>query len=115
LLSISADKRIRINRGAGEPDQRLAASMDLVGWRRFMERMISKEVIAIQRRVLVDAEVSFSPGDLTSSGPVTILLETTHEQQLYRNVHVHDLVVGDLALKRKEEIGCCWWDRTGGG
>jgi hypothetical protein len=39
-----------------------------------------------------------------SSGPVTILLETTHEQQLYRNVHVHDLVVGDLVLKRKEEI-----------
>jgi hypothetical protein len=65
LLSISvADKRIRINRGAGEPDQRLAASMDLVGWRRFMERMISKEVIAIQRRVFVDAEVSFDPGEV---------------------------------------------------
>ena len=32
------------------------------------------------------------------------LLEVTHGQWLYRNVHVHDAISGDIASKRKEEI-----------
>ena len=37
-------------------------------------------------------------------GLVTKLLECTHGQWLYRNVHVHDSVSGAIALQQKEEI-----------
>ena len=37
-------------------------------------------------------------------GLITKLLEITHGQWLYRNVHVHDKVTGTLATKRKEEL-----------
>lgn len=38
-------------------------------------------------------------------GQVTMLLEVTHGQQwLYRNVHVHDALTGDLASRKKEDI-----------
>jgi hypothetical protein len=83
--------------------QRLAASMDLIGWRRFMEGMISVEVIAIQRRAMGDDELKLTL-EKWGAGLVTRLLETTHGQWLYRNVHVHDMVAGDLASKRKEEL-----------
>lgn len=39
----------------------LADSMDLIGWRRFMEGMISKEVTAIQRKAEDDGK-SFEKG-----------------------------------------------------
>jgi hypothetical protein len=83
--------------------QRLAASMDLIGWCRFMEGMISVEVIAIQRRAMGDDESKLTL-EKWGAGLVTRLLETTHGQWLYRNVHVHDMVAGDLASKRKEEL-----------
>ena len=35
---------------------------------------------------------------------MTKLLECTHGQWLYRNVHVHDSVSGAIASQRKEEI-----------
>jgi hypothetical protein len=37
-----------------------------------------------------------------SVGLVTKLLEVTHGQWLYRNVHVHDRVTGERLLPRKE-------------
>jgi hypothetical protein len=85
------------------PYQRLAASMDLIGWRRFMEGIISVEAIAIQRRAMGEDESKLTLARW-GAGLVTRLLETTHGQWLYRNVHVHDAVAGDLASKRKEEL-----------
>jgi hypothetical protein len=38
------------------------------------------------------------------AGLVTKLLEVTHGQWLYRNVHVHDFVSGQNARKRKEAL-----------
>jgi hypothetical protein len=38
------------------------------------------------------------------AGVVTKLLEVTHGQWLYRNVHVHDAIMGDIATRRKEDI-----------
>jgi hypothetical protein len=38
------------------------------------------------------------------AGLVTKLLEVTHGQWLYRNVHVHDFVFGLNARKRKEAL-----------
>ena len=81
----------------------LARSMDIIGWRRFMEGLISKEVVEIQARSQQSEQFKCSL-DKWSSQLVTRLLEVTHGQWLYRNVHVHDSIAGDLASKRKEEI-----------
>jgi hypothetical protein len=81
----------------------LADSMDLIGWRRFMEGMISKEVLAIQRKEEDDGK-SYMSLENWGAGLVTKLLEVTHGQWLYRNVHVHDFVSGQNARKRKEAL-----------
>jgi hypothetical protein len=85
------------------PYQRLAASMDLIGWRRFIEGMISVEAVAIQRRALVEDKSRLTL-EKWCTGLITKLLETTHGQWLYRNVHVHDVVARALATKKKEEL-----------
>jgi hypothetical protein len=94
---------VDIVRERQEAYRRLAESMDEIGWRRFMEGMISKEVIAIQRKAIVE-EASRLTLEKWSSGLVTRLLEATHGQWLYRNVQVHDFVSEDIATKRKDEI-----------
>jgi hypothetical protein len=82
---------------------RLARSMDCIGWRRFMEGMISVEIVSIQARALERSESRVSIRRW-AEGLVTKLLEVTHGQWLYRNVHVYDFKTGDLASKRKEEL-----------
>jgi len=77
--------------------------MDCIGWRRFMEGMISVEIVAIQERSLMMSESKISIRQW-AEGLVIKLLEITHGQWLYRNVHVHDFKTGDLASKRKEEL-----------
>jgi hypothetical protein len=83
--------------------QTLADSMDLIGWRRFMEGMISKEIVAIQCKAEVDGRCKMTV-DNRSAGLVMKLLEVTHGQWLYRNVHVHDIFTGERARMQKEEI-----------
>ena len=83
--------------------RQLARSMDIIGWRRFMEGMIPKEVIEIQKVATMESKHSVSLRKW-SIGLVTRLLEVTHGQWLYRNVKVHDSIAGDLASRRKEEI-----------
>jgi hypothetical protein len=77
--------------------------MDEIGWRRFMEGMISKEIIAIQRKAEDNGRCKMMVKNW-SAGLVTKLLEVTHGQWLYRNVHVHDMVKGERAMTRKAEI-----------
>lgn len=85
------------------PYRRLAASMDEIGWRRFMEGMISKEVFEIQRKSTVASKRRITIENW-GAGLVTRLLEVTHGQWLYRNVHVHDIITGDIASRQKEDI-----------
>ena len=42
--------------------------------------------------------------DKWAQGLVVRLLEVTHGQWLYRNMHVHDITAGMEATARKEEI-----------
>ena len=81
----------------------MADSQDLIGWRRFMEGMISKEMVEIQRQFCEMVETRMT-AEQWAQGLITKLLEITHGQWLYRNVHVHDKVTGTLATKRKEEL-----------
>ena len=80
-----------------------ADSQDAIGWRRFMEGMISKEMLEIQQHHITLSGSSWTLA-AWAKGLVVKLLETTHGQWLYRNVHVHDCVTGAHAVRRKEEI-----------
>ena len=68
-----------------------------------MEGMISKEMLDIQQHHL---ELIGSTWTITAwaKGLIVKLLEVTHGQWLYRNVHVHDIVTGSHAVRRKEAI-----------
>ena len=81
----------------------LAQSQDHIGWRRFMEGMISKEITCIQKSYLALSSYHISIKKWTT-GLITKLLEVTHGQWLYRNVHVHDSTSGTAETLRKEEI-----------
>ena len=76
--------------------------MDKIGWRRFMEGMISGKVVAIQKEFVAAGGCNLSLENWTTC-LVIKLLEVTHRQWLYRNVVVHDLVGRLEAVKRKQE------------
>ena len=73
-----------------------------------MEGMISKGVFEIQQcksTVEVEGKWHITIEQNLGAGLVTRLLEVTHNGQwLYRNVHVHDIITGDIASRQKEDI-----------
>ena len=83
--------------------RRLAVSVDCIGWRRFMEGMISRELVELQKYAVVESGSRMSV-EKWAQELVIKLLEITHGQWLYRNVVVHDKTAGDLVTRRKEEI-----------
>jgi hypothetical protein len=84
--------------------KRMARSQDAIGWRRFMEGMISKEILNLYYSTSWDSEEDLPEPSMWSKGLVVKLLEVTHGQWLYRNVHVHDAISGALATAKKEEL-----------
>ena len=90
--------------GTGRRYNKLESSHDLIGWRRFMEGMISKEMIVIHQEYLDLRGACGTPTTSTSwsKGLIVRLIEITHVQWLYLNVHVHDTVTGLHATYRKE-------------
>ena len=74
--------------------------MDKIGWRRYMEGMISSEALVIQAECVDLGGCSFL---LDSWAKVLAknLLEATHVQWIYRNMLVHDTVSGLKAAERK--------------
>ena len=89
--------------GWGLGFREMGRSQDAIGWRRFMEGMFTKEMMPIQADFVELGECTLSL-DKWAQGLVVKLLEVTHGQWLYRNVHVHDAVTGAAATARKEEI-----------
>ena len=81
----------------------LTQSQDLFGWRRFMEGMISKEIMGIKKSYLALSSYHLSIKCWTT-GLITKLLEVTHGQWLYRNVHVHNSISVTSAKLHKEDI-----------
>ena len=72
---------------------KLGQSMDKIGWRRYMEGMISSEALVIQAEC-VDLGGFLLSLDNWAKGLAIKLLEATHRQWLYRNMLVHDTVSG---------------------
>ena len=71
-----------------------------------MEGMISKEMLVIQQEYL---DLQGARGTTTTptswaKGLIVCLIEITHGQWLYRNMHVHDTVTGLNAMRIKEEL-----------
>ena len=79
----------------------LAQSQDLIGWRRFMEGVISKEITGIQKSYLALSIYHLSI-ERWMKGLITKFLEVTHGQWLYRNVHAHNSISGTIATLHKE-------------
>jgi len=81
----------------------MARSQDKIGWRRFLEGMISKEIIALQSAFATTHGMRISLARWTT-GLITKLLEVTHGQWIYRNLLVHDRISGFLVTAKKEEL-----------
>jgi hypothetical protein len=81
----------------------MALSQDKIGWRRFLEGMISTEITSIQQQYIAVNGLHMSL-DKWCTGLITWLLEITHGQWLYRNYIVHDPVSGTIATAKKEEL-----------
>jgi hypothetical protein len=81
----------------------MALSQDKIGWRRFLEGMISKEITNIQQQYYA---VNGSRMSLEKwcSGLITWLLEIMHGQWLFWNYVAHDPVSGTIATAKKEEL-----------
>jgi hypothetical protein len=85
--------------------QIMGLSQDRIGWRRFLQGMISKETIAKQQHsyALDGSRLSLEEW---SSRLTTRLLEITHGQWLYKNYKVHDLISGTIELQGRK---ICYW------
>ncbi len=81
----------------------MAREQDAIGWRRFMEGMISTRMREIQRYFHISEGTRTSP-ERWAQGLIMKLLEATHGQWLYCNVQIHDAVSGTQAIIRKEAI-----------
>ena len=81
----------------------LAQSHYHIGWRIFIESMISKEISCIQKLYLMLSSYHISIERWTTD-LITKILEVTHGQWLYRNVHVHDSISGTAETLCKEDI-----------
>ncbi len=92
-----------IIRGAPERFKAMGQSQDKIGWRGFLEGMISKEITRVQQQhyALSGSRMSL---ERWSSRLITRLLEITHGQWEYRNFIVHNPVLGIIATARKEEL-----------
>ena len=71
-----------------------------------MEGVISKEMLVIQQEYLYLWVARGTPTIPTSwvKGLIVRLIEITHGQCLYLNVHVHDTVTGLHEIRRKEKL-----------
>ena len=92
--------------GTGRQYRKLVESQDLIFWRTSMERMISKEMMVIQQEYMDLWGARGNPTTPTSwdKGLIVCLIEITHGQWMYQNVHVHDTITGLHATHRKEEL-----------
>jgi hypothetical protein len=89
--------------GLGPQYKQMAMEQDAIGWRRFMEGMISKEMRTIQYEYY-HGQGSWLSSTRWAKGLILKLLETTHRQWIHRNMQMHDNVSGTQATLRKEAI-----------
>ncbi len=81
----------------------MAEDQDMIGWRRFMEGMLSWRLVGLQAN-----QYALTGEGLQllswASQLVIRLLEVTHGQWIYRNIQVHDEAQGMLCTQEKERL-----------
>jgi hypothetical protein len=80
--------------------QWMAQSVDKIGWRRFMEGMVPKEMRSIQETFKTVNGATTSSTNWTT-GVIIKLLEMVHGQWLYRCIQIHDKMQGMLVTAEK--------------
>ena len=83
--------------------QEMATAQDEIGWKWFMEGMISKRLVGLYAEHRELAGVGLST-EKWASQLVIRLLEVVHGQWIYRNIQVHDEACGTLRTLEKEQI-----------
>ena len=83
--------------------QLMAEAQDEIGWRRFMEGMISKRLVCLYAEQQEHTGEGLST-EKWASQLVIRLLEVTHGQWVYRNIQVHDEACGVLRTREKEQL-----------
>ena len=79
----------------------MAADQDTIGWRRFMEGMVSKRLVCLQAHYR--SHTGKGTAVMAWAQQLVIrLLEVTHGQWIYRNIQVHDEYQGTLRTQEKE-------------
>ena len=80
-----------------------ARAQDAIGWRRFMEGMVSKRLVGLyaDHRALLGEGLSTAAW---TSQLTVRLLEVTHGQWVYRNIQVHDEACGTIRTLEKEQL-----------
>ncbi len=90
-------------RHMGPQFQAMAVEQDTIGWRRFMEGMISKRLVCLQEDARSVTGMGLA-GITWAQQLVVRLLEVTHGQWIYRNIQVHDEQSGTLRTQEKEQL-----------
>ncbi len=87
----------------GRQFQSMAIEQDVIGWQRFMEGMVSKQLVCIYANIRSLTGVGLEA--LVWAKQLSVrLLEVTHGQWVYRNVQVHDYQQGMLRTQEKERL-----------
>ena len=81
----------------------LIQSLDKIGWLRTMERMLSKEIILLERDDILEPYCKRSQTDWVRT-LVRKLLEATHGIWIYRNLTMHDKHSEILATQENEQL-----------
>ena len=87
----------------GQRYREITRAQDAIGWQRFTEGVICKEIGLIQR-MHTGLQASRLSAKKWGVGLVTKLLEVTHGQWLYCNIQVHVKISGTLVTLRKVEL-----------
>ena len=79
-----------------------AKSQDKIGWLRFLEGMVSKELPRLVQKRDLDGDIGDVDKWMTLL--ITQLLEVVHGMWIYRNVVVHDELNGFYAVQGREKL-----------
>ena len=83
--------------------RKLAVEQDLIGWREFMEGMMSRQFYVIQQEYLSRTAGHLNGKDWVKKF-ISQILQITHSQWIYRNVTLHDKAGGSLRKQSMERM-----------
>jgi len=82
----------------------MVRSQDIIGWRRFMEGMVSHQMRSVQRDYLWQQPTRMSV-QTWMTGFIQQLLIITHKQWTYQNMVVHHRECGHMFAQKKSPFG----------